>query len=524
MGCLNDLRFWRHNTPTLPPSIPHMSEPQRLLLQEASEASPPGRESEPDPSWDLKLVPLDQLQPGQFVEYITSDGKVARARLPTHRPTLIGITTPGLKGMIAKLFQHVYSELALQSEVPRALPWRREPPSFIFITFDPPASIPPLQTEQEFQAMMHWNAQCYMLHGKASGRDDILLALPPPPPFDPQPAHFLALPTPPPPPMSTPSPSPSPTTQPLESLSFSDKFPSLQKLLLEMQSNFWPITDITAKFCPEDKARFKALDAGMRRALTIILYWFAFADQLVGDSCADLGAGMADTCIQAAYSWIEAIEKSIHAPTYARLLEFYVDPEGEGRGAKETMQDLVRPKVQAVQDLLAGASQSLRLFVQAAVESILFQLSFRLIVVVRRDKGPQALGLANDAISRDEGDHVKWAAAVYQALGMRVSKEEAWAVVERLVLEEKGFIRSLLGSGAGVPGLSFEEMGAYAEFIGDYVLRLFGIEERWGTANPFPDQASVVVQRVNSFFEVGTAVYQLSGGDVVPDSAYEVDE
>lgn len=466
-----------------------MSEPRRLLLGSvASEASPPGRESEPDPSWDLKLPLIEHLQPERGAEFFNSRGETERLYRGRE---LIGITTPGPK-------DGILSQLLILSETPWVLPWRR-------------------------------NRQRFVLFGSGEGKacrsfSGNLLPLllpPPPPPFDPQPAHFLALPPPPHPPMSTPSPQPA---QPLESLAFSDKFPNLQKLLLEMQSNFWPITDITAKFCPEDKARFKALDAGMRRALTIILYWFAFADQLVGDSCADLGAGMQDTCIQAAYSWIEAIEKSIHAPTYARLLEFYVDPEGEGRGAKETMQDLVRPKVNAVQELLAGASQSFRLFVQAAVESILFQLSFRLIVVVRRDKGPQALGLANDAISRDEGDHVKWAAAVYQALGMRVSKEEAWAVVERLVLEEKGFIHSLLGSGAGVPGLSYEEMGAYAEFIGDYVLRLFGIEERWGTANPFPDQASVVVQRVNSFFEVGTAVYQLSGGDVVPDSAYEVDE
>lgn len=321
--------------------------------------------------------------------------------------------------------------------------------------------------------------------------------------------------------MSTPSPQDQDRLE-LEGLAFSDKYPKLRELLREMQGNFWMPEDVSAEMTNEDKRRFGALEKGVKRALTIVLYWFAFADQLVGDSCGELGVGMKDTCIQAAYAFIEAMEKSVHAPVYAALLRFYVDPEGEGKGAKEAMQELVRPKIEAVQELLEGASPARRLFVQAAVESILFQLSFRFIVVVHRAGGPHALADANNLIARDEGDHVKWAAAVSQELGLRVSKEEGWAIVERLVGEEKAFIKALLGP-EGVIGFHGRDLEKYAEFIGDYVLRLFGIEERWGVENPYPDQVSTAVRRLGDQFSRSPTTYTIHPPEEVADDAFEAE-
>lgn len=300
--------------------------------------------------------------------------------------------------------------------------------------------------------------------------------------------------------------------------SFQTTYPAVEAFMHELLQDYWRPHEL--KYSPEDSRRFQTMPAGLRHAATVVLQWFAHADVMVGDNAQFVGSHVDDAAIQATYSWIEAVEKAIHAPTYSELLKNLV---GEARHDLGDMQRCVRDKVEVAQCVLREAHRDtgdvgLAVFTGAVIEAVLFQTSFLIIARTRLVNGPQVLADANNLISKDEGKHVRFAALVARSLQVHLPPPVACVVVRRLVAAEKMFIRELLEE--PVPGLVGEDLERYAEFIGDYVLELFGYERLWGVTNPFPEMASVALPTVPNFFDRAGSAYVLAPREVVPESAF----
>jgi ribonucleoside-diphosphate reductase beta chain len=81
-------------------------------------------------------------------------------------------------------------------------------------------------------------------------------------------------------------------------------------------------------------------------------------------------------------------------------------------------------------------------------------------------------------------------------------------MLEEAVECEMLFAEDLLAN--GVPGLSLKDMRSYLEFVADQRLKNLGLEERYGSKNPFDFMELQDVQELSNFFERKVSAYQVA--------------
>lgn len=213
-----------------------------------------------------------------------------------------------------------------------------------------------------------------------------------------------------------------------------------------------------------------------------------------------------------ALKWISegtSVIDQIPKETLDTIKELY---ESSLDSQKENLEWLVRPRASFAQRLLA--------FV--CVEGIFFSGSFCAIGWMKNRGLLNALGTANQFISRDENLHCEFAIALYNKLPEKLSEETVHGVFKEAVEIETEFITeslpvSLLGMNSGL-------MTEYIKFVADMWLSMLNYKPIYNVKKcPFSFMELLELPTKENFFEGKVSNYNKAGVGVEEDHKLEFD-
>jgi ribonucleotide reductase beta subunit family protein with ferritin-like domain len=152
-----------------------------------------------------------------------------------------------------------------------------------------------------------------------------------------------------------------------------------------------------------------------------------------------------------------------------------------------------------------------RVMAFAIVEGVFFSGAFAAIFWLKKQRSGGKLfmeGLinSNTLISRDEGIHCNFAAALYSFILQRVSKEETVEIFKEANFISKEFITSSIK--CQLIGMSEESMNDYINYVSDRLLVMLGYDKLYNATNPFEWMDSIGLQKKGNFFETRPGEYQ----------------
>lgn len=292
------------------------------------------------------------------------------------------------------------------------------------------------------------------------------------------------------------------------------QFPEVEQMYKDAQLSFWTADEVDLQ---KDEVDWRTnLDEKEKQFLKIALGFFAGADGIVNEN---LATRFYKECqvpeVRAFYAFQIAIEQ-IHSDMYARMITSLIPSHEERMELFQLCQSktsAIGAKANWAQRWMADdAPFRFRVVAFACVEGIFFSSSFCAIYYFKKTNKMPGLAKANELISRDEGSHQDFAClliTLFNLLPTSADREQAIEIVREAIQVEKEFVNEALP--VAMIGMNAEEMMEYVECVADHLLQNMGLEECYGTPNPFPWMELISLQNKNNFFESRTTEYQKSG-------------
>jgi len=243
----------------------------------------------------------------------------------------------------------------------------------------------------------------------------------------------------------------------------------------------------------------------------MVIAFFANSDSIVNAALTTrFMAEITDTQILGFYGE-QVAQENVHSDTYALILETYVQDSAELEDMKNaiTTKTCIRSKAEWAQRWIndKDATFGQRLVANACVEGIFFSGSFCAIFWLKKRGLMKALGHSNELISRDEGEHCRFACLLLSMLdaSMRPSDEEILAIVTEAVAIEHVFVGDSLP--VELIGMNSELMRQYISFCADHLLVEMGLPRHYKATNPFEWMELISVDGKTNFFEQRVSEY-----------------
>jgi len=125
------------------------------------------------------------------------------------------------------------------------------------------------------------------------------------------------------------------------------------------------------------------------------------------------------------------------------------------------------------------------------------------------------LATGTNWVFRDESMHMDFAFAVVDTVRQEEPSlfnddmgKAVTLMIEEAVEAELAFAEDLCG--AGLPGMTTQDMREYLQYVADKRLSRLGLPARYGSRNPFPFMALQDVQELANFFERRVTAYQVA--------------
>jgi ribonucleotide reductase beta subunit family protein with ferritin-like domain len=298
---------------------------------------------------------------------------------------------------------------------------------------------------------------------------------------------------------------------------FPIKYPSIFKMGKDMIACFWSVEELDFS---NDASEFLKLDKETQHFIKQILAFFATADGIVVENLVENFCSEVQLAEARYFYAYQTFNESVHAETYAKLLEVYVgDEQAVGKLLDEAKANpAVQAKtgfakkhfeISAEQEPDRDRNFAKRLIAFACVEGINFSSSFCGIYWLK-ERLCGALTLSNEFISRDEGLHRNFAVALYNKFMHNLSAEEIVTIVEESVRVEVVWVRN-----SALPdklvGMNQNLMVQYVKFVADLLLHDLKVAPHYNVSNPFPFMDQISVGSKTNFFEKRVSEYALSG-------------
>jgi ribonucleoside-diphosphate reductase beta chain len=235
-------------------------------------------------------------------------------------------------------------------------------------------------------------------------------------------------------------------------------------------------------------------------------------------------------------------EEAVHVQFYLTLLDTYLPDHDERVKAFAAVENIpsIRDKAEfcfrwidslgSLEELRTRADRRAFLLnlicFAACIEGLFFYGAFAYVYWLRSRGLLNGLASGTNWVFRDESMHMEFAFSVVDTVraeepGLFDAEltGQVTAMLEEAVAAELAFARDLCG--AGLPGMSAEDMRAYLENVADQRLARLGMPPRYGTANPFAFMELQDVQELSNFFERRVSAYQVAvEGTVSLDEAF----
>lgn len=274
----------------------------------------------------------------------------------------------------------------------------------------------------------------------------------------------------------------------------------------EAQPATWFAEDVSLA---NDVADFAKLSLGEKHFITMVLAFFAGADNLVAENI-NVNFMQDVNVLEAKYFYDhQAFMERVHAEVYAKLITTYI-PEGAER--QRLFQSLASIPVVAKKGQWAAryadprnASFPERLVAFAVFEGVFFSGSFASIFYMKRKGVLPGLCFSNDYIARDEALHCRFACMLYGHVIDKLPQSKVHDMFREAVQIEAEFMTEALR--VSLIGMNADQMLEYIRFVADYWLGELGYAHLFGAKNPFDWMHLISMQSKTNFFEKRVSDY-----------------
>lgn len=313
----------------------------------------------------------------------------------------------------------------------------------------------------------------------------------------------------------------------------------------------WTVDEVDLS---KDLDDYEKLTKNERKVVEFILAFFAGSDGIVNVNIGenlinDFGESVGALEIVTAYRF-QAMMEDIHNDMYSLLIDVLIkDPEQklklfEGIEQMPIIQEKAR---WAMQYMGENVNKVERLVAFACVEGIQFSSSFCYFYWLKNRNLMPGLTLSNEFISRDEGNHFKFAVEVYHHLEepldtsldtsfdpnesekyeksnesneskkskalCKITNEKLREIIKDSAELEMKFVDTMIPE--PLYNMNAKLMKQYVKYVADYVCSCFKIPKIYKVKQPFEFMETISLEQKTNFFESRNSVYSkaVSGND-----------
>jgi ribonucleotide reductase beta subunit family protein with ferritin-like domain/glutaredoxin len=278
---------------------------------------------------------------------------------------------------------------------------------------------------------------------------------------------------------------------------------------LKAVASFWTADEVNMAGDLED---WRTLTDDERRFIKHVLAFFAGSDGIIMENLqANFGVEIRMPEARQFYAY-QAFNEAEHSRMYGLMIDALIADSAERERlfwAIESMPAVAKKAEWAAKWLDPARSLATRLFGMMCVEGILFSGSFCAIFWLKQRGLMPGLCLSNNFISRDEGLHQLFGALMYSKVVHRLTEDEARAIMQEAVNNEKEFICEAVP--CRLVGMNSDLMAQYIEFVADKLLESVGYAPMYGSPNPFAWMELISLSAKDNFFERFSSEYQKAG-------------
>jgi ribonucleotide reductase beta subunit family protein with ferritin-like domain len=271
---------------------------------------------------------------------------------------------------------------------------------------------------------------------------------------------------------------------------------------------FWTLDEID--FAQDRHDWETKLNEEERGFLSMVFAFFSASDIIVNNNLADTFLREFKPFVVRRLLAFQMMMENIHSETYAITIDVLVPDKARKLRLLNALRDVPAVREKAAwcerwSDLSVPLGE--RLVAWACVEGVFFSGSFCALFWLKSRNLMPGATFSNELISRDEGLHRDTSVALFHLLpaAQKPSPERCLDIVTSAVEHEKAFITHALPE--NLAGMNAEMMGTYIEFVADHLLRALGMENHYGSRNPFPWMDMISLPGKTNFFEKRVGEY-----------------
>jgi ribonucleotide reductase beta subunit family protein with ferritin-like domain len=278
---------------------------------------------------------------------------------------------------------------------------------------------------------------------------------------------------------------------------FPIKYPDLWALYKKSVASFWTAEEIDLG---ADVTDWNKLTDNERHFIKMILAFFAASDGIVMENInLNFGAEVQISEARSFYAY-QGFNEAIHGETYSLMIDKFAGDEKDTLlRAIETIPTVKEKAEWAIGWFDTSAPFAQRLVAFMCVEGIFFSGSFCAIFWLKKRGLMPGLCFSNELISRDEGQHLEFAIALYHHLQLQTKTDMVQKIIRSAVEIEKKFITEAIP--CKMIGMDSEKMSQYIEYVADRLLKQLGHAPLWNSENPFDWMENISLEGKTNFFE-----------------------
>ena len=276
-------------------------------------------------------------------------------------------------------------------------------------------------------------------------------------------------------------------------------------------ASFWTVEEVDLS---RDIADWDKLTSNEQHFIKHVLAFFAASDGIVNENLVERVMSAVQVAEARSFYAMQIAMEAVHSEMYSLMIDTYVHDAATRTqlfNAIETF-PAIRKKADWAMRWTADTSVPLAevLVAFAAVEGIYFSGSFAAIFWIKKRGLMPGLTMSNLFISRDEGLHVEFAAALFSKFTVgRPSVERITQIITEAVAIEQEFLCEALP--VELLGMNSTLMRQYIEFVADRLLLMLGAPVHYNAQNPFDFMENISMDNKSNFFERRVAEYQRLG-------------
>ena len=276
---------------------------------------------------------------------------------------------------------------------------------------------------------------------------------------------------------------------------FPIEYPDLWALYKKSVASFWTAEEIDLA---ADVADWNKLTDNERHFIKMVLAFFAASDGIVMENInLNFGSEVQIPEARSFYAY-QGFNEAIHGETYSLMIDKFAGDEKDMLlRAIETVPTVKEKAEWAMNWFDTSAPFAQRLVAFMCVEGIFFSGSFCAIFWLKKRGIMPGLCFSNELISRDEGQHLEFAIALYHHLQLKTDMVQK--IIRSAVAIEKKFITEAIP--CKMIGMDSEKMSQYIEYVADRLLKQLGHAPLWNSENPFDWMENISLEGKTNFFE-----------------------